>query len=209
MLEYFDVLDSFGHRIEVDLSNSKWTNVSWPSKVTQQCTDALNVIAAAKDKYLNDMLSEQKRFEEHLVNLEKEVETFGAYDDISQVEEVSKHAVAVQQKCADAEAKAQLFNSREGLFEKEITDYELLGKVKKTFEPYNNLWQTTATWIKAYHDWTEGNFLAIDAEGCEQQVETNLTTISKTVRFFEQQGMPAQGKIANEIKKQVTQVSRS
>ena len=64
MKKYFDVLDKFDYRISVEQSNAKWNNVAWPSKITQQCVDSANVILSAKEKYLNDMLSEQKRFEE-------------------------------------------------------------------------------------------------------------------------------------------------
>ncbi|GMH70086.1 hypothetical protein TrRE_jg13191 [Triparma retinervis] len=204
MKSYFEILDDFHHKTTGEQSNAKWNNVALPSQVVKQCEDTKNVIAGAKEKYLQDMLSEQEKFVQELGLLEKEVEAFGAYDNLSQVEEVSAHAESVTQKIKDADTKAQLYNSREGLFDKEITDYDLLSKVKKTFEPFNNLWITAQQWLNAHKGWTEGEFLKLDPEACEQQVEQNLNTISKTVRFFENGGLAPQAKIATEIKKQVT-----
>eukprot|EP00520_Triparma_pacifica_P000109 CAMPEP_0118637104 /NCGR_PEP_ID=MMETSP0785-20121206/2977_1 /TAXON_ID=91992 /ORGANISM="Bolidomonas pacifica, Strain CCMP 1866" /LENGTH=1671 /DNA_ID=CAMNT_0006528273 /DNA_START=118 /DNA_END=5134 /DNA_ORIENTATION=- len=204
MQAYFEILDEFHHKITGEQSNAKWNNVAWPSQVMKQCEETKNVIAQAKDKYLQDMLSEQQKFIQELGMLEKEVEAFGSYDSLAQVEEVSQHAESVSQKIKDADSKAQLYNSREGLFDKEITDYDQLAKIKKTFEPFNNLWITAQQWLNAHKDWTQGEFLKLDPEACEQQVEQNLNTISKTVRFFENGGLAPQAKIASEIKKQVT-----
>jgi dynein heavy chain, axonemal len=49
----------------------------------------------------------------------------------------------VEDKLTKAEEKARLFNSREELFGGDMTDYESVGLIRKSFEPYSNLWATT------------------------------------------------------------------
>jgi len=204
MKDYFTVLEDFDYKSTIEQSNAKWTVVGLPAKVDAQCEATAQVILASKDKYKTEMLNDQKEFQKSLEALEGEVSSFSAFDNLSDVEEVSKMSQVVLKKLEDAEKQAQLFNSREGLFEVEMTDYDLLSKVKKSFEPYYNLWDTANTWLKSSSQWMNGEFLELDPEACEAQVEMNLNVISKAVRFFENTGKEAQAKIANQIKKQVT-----
>ena len=71
----------------------------------------------------------------------------------------------------EAEAKARVFNAREALFGKELTDYESLSKIRKNLEPYAGLWITTRDWRAACDKWQKGPFLGIDAEQLETEVE--------------------------------------
>jgi len=203
MNDYFSVLDEFHFKISMETSNAKWANVALPGKVSSQCEDTKNAIQASKDKYLNEMLAEQERFMQSLASLETEVQGFASYDNLGQVADISTHANEVLEKLTDADEKAMLFNSREGLFDKDVTDYELLSQIKKSFEPYYNLWDVAAKWTDALHGWTDGDFAKLDPEACETQVDMSFNTITKTARYFEQQGKAEQAKIANDIKSQV------
>ena len=51
--------------------------------------------------------------------------------------------------------QARLFNARELLFEREITDYQQLSNIKKKFEPYFQLWDTSERWLSASAAWHE------------------------------------------------------
>ena len=50
--------------------------------------------------------------------------------------------VCVQQ----AVEKSRLFNSREGLFGRDITEYDILGQINRAFEPFCTLWETASNW---------------------------------------------------------------
>jgi hypothetical protein len=45
-----------------------------------------------------------------------------------------------------ATEKARLFNSREGLFNRDLTEYDMLGQINRSFEPFCTLWETSANW---------------------------------------------------------------
>lgn len=49
----------------------------------------------------------------------------------------------LESKLSVAEEKARLFNSREELFGSAMTDYDAVATLRKSFEPYSNLWATT------------------------------------------------------------------
>jgi hypothetical protein len=42
--------------------------------------------------------------------------------------------------------KSRLFNSREGLFGKDLTEYDILGQINRAFEPFCTLWETASNW---------------------------------------------------------------
>lgn len=83
-----------------------------------------------------------------------------------------------------AQAKVKLFNSRESLFEQDITDYEDMNKIVKSFEPYSNLWQTAKEWIELSKQWMSGRFVDLNADEIEKNVDKYSIAISKAAKFF-------------------------
>lgn len=65
------------------------------------------------------------------------------------------------QALKDYEAKAQVFNKREGLFDVAPTEYDQLGKIVKEFEPYASLWLTANDWHKWQREWLDGSLNAL------------------------------------------------
>ena len=63
------------------------------------------------------------------------------------------------------------FNSREGLFDKEITDYSKVQQLIKDFQPYSNLWLVANQWVTNYEKWMNDEWDKLDAEECERFVE--------------------------------------
>ena len=57
-----------------------------------------------------------------------------------------------------AQEKIKLYNSRETLFEQDLTDYEDINRVVKLFEPYSALWCTAAEWISLFDVWMKVYF---------------------------------------------------
>ena len=71
-------------------------------------------------------------------------------------------AAECMQRIEAAEEKKNLFNCA-GLFDKEVTDYDQLSKIKKIFDPYYNLWSTAQAWLTSSRKWLHGSFLDLDA----------------------------------------------
>ena len=88
-------------------------------------------------------LSNQVIFEQTLAALEGEVRGFGSYTDILNVKDVEVHRLGLVGKLAKAKEQINTFNSRELLFEKELTDYSQFDIILQSWEPFNLLWKTT------------------------------------------------------------------
>ena len=205
MMSYHGALDDFKFKSTPEASTAKWTAYGWPNKLNQQCEDTLRLIDQCNNAYMQDMLNEQGRFLQDMGFLEKEVDDLERYTDIKHVDEAAERCAETAKKVTDASTKADLFNSREGLFDLEITDYEQLGLIKKSFEPYNNLWKTANDWLTSSRKWLHGSFLELDAEEVEEQVDGFGMAIAKAAKFFErnEEKFGNQFKVAKDIQSQV------
>ena len=85
----------------------------------------------------------------------------------------------LERRVREAGDTAALFNSRENLFEQEMTEYESLEASRRLFEPFNNLWKSASEWLNSQESWMKGPFSNIDAEECEQMVDNTYQTITK------------------------------
>ena len=101
------------------------------------------------------------QFERHLEELAYRVANFHQYTDASRITKVVSIVNDIQQALSDYEAKAQVFNKRETLFEGSATEYDQLQKIGKDFEPYASLWLTAADWQRWQREWLDGSLNAM------------------------------------------------
>ena len=94
----------------------------------------------------------QAEFEESLNNLAEEVSGLARFTRLDNVSSAAPLVARLKASLDDADRRSRLFNTREGLFGRDLTSYERLGDVKKTFEPFAVLWETTAHWMKAHSE---------------------------------------------------------
>jgi dynein heavy chain len=205
MDSWIGVLGNFTCKLDMEQSNRIWTCMGWPKQIYEKIEDAEATIEERKIKYAQAMMMEQEAFDHSLIQLEAEAESFAEYSDIGQVEQVAAHVKTFTEKMDKAIADAMLFNTREELFEKDPTDYEVIQRIKETFEPYSNLWSTANSWLKHHQEWTENQFTDLNAEQLEQDVENAHVTIVKALKYFKSTNSEACYQIAKDIKDQVVE----
>ena len=79
--------------------------------------------------------------------------------------------------------KARKFNSHEGLFDADLTDYEDINRLQKMCDPYVNLWLTAEEWLENKSEWMSSKFSELDGDKIETKMDLHQATILK-VRFF-------------------------
>ncbi len=102
----------------------------------------------------------------------------------------------INEALANSISQAKKFNSRENLFEKDITDYAKVQELSKQFLPYSNLWLTTTNWIKNIDSWMYGDWFSINAENCERFVEDAIKNLTYSTRYFKDKEIVHMLKIA-------------
>lgn len=110
-------------------------------------------------------------------------------------------AKRISKAIRDAEDKAKLINSREGLFGFAQTEYTVLTKIAKDFEPFAQLWATAYDWFKWQSSWMQDAFMTLNPDEMEKDLANAWKTMFKAMRHF--QDLPACLAIAAKIKQQM------
>ena len=128
------------------------------------------------------MKGKQEEFRENLESLERTIQNFGQYQNINQHLEVSKEVESINESLKVFNEEAKKYNLREGLFNKETSDYGIISQMTKEFQPYSNLWLTTTNWFKNIVSWQHDDWEKLDAPGAERFVEDGLRTLGGAIR---------------------------
>ncbi|KAH8098241.1 dynein light chain binding protein [Aureococcus anophagefferens] len=158
-----------------------------PKKVADKCEELEEHCLKLEKSYENDMEEAQGEFRERLRGYMDEVDNLRTFYDLKLVDQVSAHVRRIKKDLASAEDEARLFNSREALFNKEVTQYDLLRDVAKKFEPYGNMWEQVDHWLQYHKKWMSDDFLKLDAEGIETDTTTIYRVLVKCEKTFEAQ----------------------
>ena len=203
MMAYHGLLDKYQYKVDFDKISFKWNIFGSPAKVAAKCAEVHIANTAIKQKYLDEMTSEQSIFVKTLADIDHRVGALEQLTDLSDVNNIAARVKDVEASIITATSKARLFNSREALFESEGTDYEDLARITRAFEPYLSLWQTAQEWIELSQKWTQGLFVDLNSEEVEKCVDKYFMTVTKANKFFVKAEMKEQAAIAKQILGQV------
>lgn len=119
---------------------------------------------------------------------------------MAKLEDMDREVSELQKNLKQAEADAQLFNSREVLFELEQHDYSMIRKIADQFEPFYQFWHTAADLADRHKAWMEGSWEQLVPDQVEADVTNAFKTFHKTGRVFAQRGLHEQASLAEQRK---------
>jgi dynein heavy chain len=207
LTQWNGLLEDLYWKVEQEQADRVWKVFGCPGAIGDRIDETIAHLDELQLTFVDSQTTEQAAFLDTLASLQTEADAMKKYDDIKQVNTVAAHVRSLETKLEKATEQALLFNMREGLFGAEVTEYDQIGDVKKQFEPYNKLWATTAEWMRLHNDWTTGDFLEVNAEYVEKEVDKMSNDITKAFKYFKNQGLEACCKIASQIKDQVNSES--
>eukprot|EP00667_Euglena_gracilis_P000011 EG_transcript_11 len=199
--DYYGVLESFQFSLSDDDFDKRWKCIGWPKKLEETVQHEEEALDKDRERFHENMVADQEVFSKEVDRLAKIVAGFHKRTDIKKVADVASETRALNAQLLECREKATLFNQREGLFEKDKTDYVLLTNVLKDFEPYFALWTTAHDWLTWYKSWMNDPFETLDPQVMEQDVTNAWKTMYKSVRVFKDR--PLILKIAEDIKSQI------
>eukprot|EP00937_MAST-01D_sp_MAST-1D-sp2_P005910 g5910.t1 len=191
----FDLLDGLKHQLEPAEFHARWTMFAWPKTTADKMIDVADMLEEEKKDYAKEMEGEQEAFEEKLKDIEGEVAGLFSFSDMKKVAQVHPKIMQLQKDINESTQQAKLFNTREGLFEKDITEYSQVGRIARNFEPYFNLWQGVQSWNDWYQGWMDAPLLTLDAEKIEKDAGTVSRMLNKAARFFERNNDDMKGQL--------------
>ncbi|KAL4427402.1 hypothetical protein ABPG74_009674 [Tetrahymena malaccensis] len=201
--DIYSTLDGFGYRFsKLDL-DQKWTIFGSPKDTIELIAKKTKDLEKEKVKFLDEMKLQQNDFKDQVDNLERTILNFNQYSDINQHEEVAQTALNIIKQIKEFQEESRKFNSREGLFEMESTNYEQIINMEKEFLPYQNMWITGNQWYKNQVQWLHGEWDTLDAVQAEKFVEDSIQLLNKAIRSFKDRKIDNICSIAQKIKAEI------
>ncbi|XP_067855101.1 dynein axonemal heavy chain 1 [Heptranchias perlo] len=180
----YDIFDEFYYNLSDEDFEAKWNAIAAPHIITTR----MEVIKAQhmdeEELFRKIQISDQSTLQERIEGLQMVVAGLSAYTDMNRAHEVANEVRRIHKHLVESQHLAQLYNSRERLFELPITNYDGLFKMIKEFQPYRDLWTTTSDWLRWYDSWMNDPLTSIDAEQIEKNVVESYKTVHRCTKFF-------------------------
>ncbi|CAK9050585.1 Dynein axonemal heavy chain 1 (Axonemal beta dynein heavy chain 1) (Ciliary dynein heavy chain 1) (mDHC7) [Durusdinium trenchii] len=203
-LDTYMVLEEFGVQLTADDFYQRWRVFGCPKSTYDLVSKVEDDIKELEAQFEAAQMQEQADFDESIVDMAKTIENFSQYSDFEKLEEIHENVESVNERLKSAASQAKLFNSREALFGKEVTDYGMIAQLTKEWEPFTQLWVTAFNWTKDSKKWLSGPFQQVDAKFCESSVTAGAKTLYKAVKAFEKrENCDEVLQIAKNIKEQI------
>ncbi|EKX31285.1 hypothetical protein GUITHDRAFT_83228, partial [Guillardia theta CCMP2712] len=198
-----ELLNDFQFEISQHDVGVFWEVFGQPSNVIRIRAESQERQEEERMKFMQELHESTVEFKQELSSVEVEIEKLYTYSDFDSAEEYAGNVQLLQMRLKEAKDKAVLVNSREKLFNLEVTDFEDIDRISKDFEPYANLWTIAAAFNSSFPNWMYGPFTSLDAETIEQNVMQWWKYAFKAERTFEGKKEPQQ--VAKILKEKLDQ----
>jgi dynein heavy chain len=202
-MKNYAVLEDICYKLPPSDFKLRWDLFSWPQRISEECFALEEKCIRLENKQQIEMEEAQAEFAETLKAYASEVDELGQFHDLKLVEAVAGKVAQIKANLAKADDDARLYNARESLFGKPVTQYDLLKDVAKKFEPYGAMWESIDMWLKSHKAWMEGPFSELNAELVEQETQTIFRALKKCEKKFETQQLEGCLSLTQTILKQV------
>ncbi|KAJ9446655.1 Dynein-1-beta heavy chain [Diplonema papillatum] len=201
MKDYYTILDKYQFQLSLEDFETKWKAISWPKKLEETIEKEEELLEKDRDRFLEKTITEQDEYVKDVEQLQRRVAGFYKKTDIKKVSEIAAEVKELNKKLEEAKEKAQSFNNKEALFQREKTSYNNLYQIAKDFVPYADLWTTADNWLTWHHSWTNDPFDSLDPAAMETNVNNAWKTMTKSVRTFKEKAPLL--KMAEDVKTQI------
>ncbi|KAJ1566068.1 Dynein heavy chain 1, axonemal [Nowakowskiella sp. JEL0078] len=198
MLHNYDILEKYKFEHSNEDFKARWSAYGWPMKVEEMVRTTEVSLEVDEASFMRNLVSDQEVFRDRVNQISSVIADFSHHTDLSRIAEIVSEIAKITMELKECQNLVSLFNSRERLFNLEVTHYDEVAQLVKEFEPYRSLWQTSNDWIKWKNAWLHGSFLDLNAEEVEKNLMNAWRVMFKSVKHFKQ--IPGCLHVATQIK---------
>jgi len=199
----FNLLDEYQFKLAESAFEKKWQLFGSPKAILDKIGHTLNFLEKEKLRFAEFQKEKQEEFVEQLEILRKQVDDFKQHSGLEEVSKIAEAAKSLGDRIRDAQAEAELFNSRETLFELEITDYESVQEISRDFQPYESMWEAAKEWLENEELWMNGPFNVLEPDIVDKNVAECLKQMNRSIKFFQKAELEGIEATAAKIKDRV------
>ncbi|KAI7795154.1 dynein axonemal heavy chain 1 [Triplophysa rosa] len=197
----YELIDEFFYSLSNEDVTEKWTARAWPCKILSQMETVRTQNVEDEERFLKIQLVDQNNFMERLSFLQMVVVGLAGYTNAGRAHEVANEVRRVGKQLKECQEMAQLYNNRERLFGKPVSNYTELQKLNREFQPFHDLWKMTSDWLRWHESWLNDPLSAINPEQLERNVNDAYKTMHQCVKQFKD--IPACQVVATEIRAKI------
>ena len=194
----WELLADFRCNMSDDDSDVKWKTFAWPKKVNDLIKDTVESLEKDSDRFKDNLHGDVAGFDDQIVTLQKQVHGFFNHTDSKLIEATAVEARKIQNALTKALEDADTYRARQALFKMDVTEYDVLKKTAKEFEPFKMLWITADEWAKSHKVWMTDGLINLDPEEMNTQIQESWKTIHKCLKAFKE--IPGCYAVAEEVK---------
>lgn len=198
MLHNYELLEKYKFELSNEDFRAKWNACLWPMKLDEMVKSTEASLEVDYTNFMKNLVSDQEAFKDRVAVLGQLINDFSKHTDLSRITEVVAEVQKISFELKECQNLATLFNSRERLFNMDVTHYEEVAQQLKEFEPYKSMWLTINDWTKWKNQWLNGSFLELNADDVEKNLMNAWRTMFKSVKQFK--NIPGILSVASSIK---------
>jgi dynein heavy chain len=178
--ELYGMLDGLQVHLDTIQFYNKMDIIGGPTDI-ENTIKAMNVVLEKKkDELYKEQLANQDKLKDDLDLLISNIKAISGYyiEEGREGEEAILLTTEVYSNLNETISKAQMYNERERLFDKPLTNYTHIYELKNQFDPYYWLWLSIHKWKTKRRGWEEDSFSLLKGD----DVYDTLTDINKDLK---------------------------
>jgi dynein heavy chain len=168
---------------EIDLNE---TVLTWPNQIEPIFEQNDDLVEASKKAGEAELLAKRERVMLELEKLSRRAQEFEECGEVDLMQQYVTDTRTVQKRLTDVQEQIVFINKEEVLFKWDLTQYPLVEAVSTTLEPYQKLYGSISKWQKAEKRWMDGEFMKLESEAIEAEVDEFWRETYKANKFFTQ-----------------------
>ncbi|KAL0235749.1 hypothetical protein GEMRC1_002331 [Eukaryota sp. GEM-RC1] len=187
-----NLLDSFYYQhAESTLSNYVEV-LSWSTRIDDTVTDQQFKLDEVRNSMVMELEASKTSVSQDIETLAEKAEDLQHEGDILAAPLLEERVLELKKRLDQTSDDIRLINSREALFQQDVTPFEMFATVEKDFDDYYVLWTMAAEISKQIPIWLNTSFVSLDPNVIADTVQQWNKSLVKRTRAFKELPMPFQ-----------------
>ncbi|CAK8689424.1 unnamed protein product [Clavelina lepadiformis] len=160
------------------------TVLTWPKSIQPVFESNDDLVEASKKAGEQELLAKREKVMLELEKLSRRAAEFEEMGELEMMQQYVNDTRTIQKKVAEAQEQITFINKEEALFKWEVTSYPIVEQIQTSLEPFQKLYGTVLKWQKAEKRWMDGEFMKLESEAIEAEVDEFWREIYKSNKSF-------------------------
>ena len=179
------ILEKFNQKIDQMVLIQSWLLFVSPLEIRGAFNEGQKICAHKEEVFMSKLEEEKILFLEELERIEVVFMNFIQIGSITNIQNSAERNENLKDRINESVNKVKNFNEREKLFKLERSEYFVLDRLKKDYEPYRQLWDVTYQFINDRVTWDLHVLFKLNYHDVVRRMDAHKRKIKELGRTFE------------------------